>query len=176
MAKLNTFLIVLKALVLCTNCFAGEGKISDGAISKIISMLDEGIQDGSISEKQNTDTRNWLQLSPCTGVSRTIAGNEKKELISALKHQFKQEQIEILDTFKYGGWYILFSTAGEGDEPYLFYPQNPTLAKEPIKSWSGAATFFETEEIYQGILKDTPQIPIKLAQCFSWHVTLSEHL
>lgn len=176
MAKLITFLIILKALVLGANCFAGEDTISDGAKSKIISMLDKGIRDGSISDKQNKDTHTWLRLSPCIGTTSTLEDNETVELIAALERQFQQERIEILNTFKYGGWYILLTTAGEGDEPYLFYPQHPALAKEPINSWSGAATFFETEEIYQGILKDTPEIPIKLAQCFAWHVTLSAHL
>ena len=58
----------------------------------------------------------------------------------------------------------------QSDEAFLFYARDP-LTSHYITLWSGAAASNEEETIKDWTPKNAPNIPLKPASCFAWHVT-----
>jgi hypothetical protein len=116
--------------------------------------------------------------SPCRGVSRDISTVEKSELVQPVTAQLKNKDlngqnlknIEILASFQYKKWQILYVNTFVTDEAYLFYSKNPRTQPYLIL-WAGAAAMDEEQEIFKWVRSKAKGIPSKLARCFSWHVT-----
>ena len=108
--------------------------------------------------------------SPCAGVSRDLTSQRKAALAPEIAKQLRVRSVDVLQSFRLGGWEIIYVSTGESDEPFLFYSGDP-LKSGYITLWSGAATIHEEQAIKGWTLKNAPGIPRKLAACFAWHVT-----
>ncbi len=155
--------------------YADSNSLSEAAQARLQHLLEAGRQDGSISAHQYRQTQKWLTTSPCATVQQQLTAADKEALRAAVARQFAQHDVEILQSFQAGGWYVLYATAGDADTPYLFYPQHPAQAHQPLLRWSGAATFFESEAVYQQLRTEAAAMPDGLARCIAWQVTLKAH-
>jgi hypothetical protein len=108
--------------------------------------------------------------SPCDGVDRALDSARKATLAPAIAKQLQVPSVDILQSFRFEHWSIVYVDTHLSDERFLFYSQDP-VSGHPITEWGGAAMADEGEEIRQWLLKDAPGIPPRLAQCFAWHVT-----
>lgn len=108
--------------------------------------------------------------SPCTGIDRVVSKEWKAELEPVLAKQLNLPSVELLQSYKHGGWTILYLRTGNSDEPFLFFRADPRKSKY-VTEWSGAARQSEGKEIEEWAIKNAPGIPKKLASCFAWHVT-----
>jgi len=110
----------------------------------------------------------------CAGVDRTLSP-QTKALGPVIVKQVRQKigpqaGAEILYSFRFQNWRILYVVTGVSDDVYLFYPGDP--AQKPfVTTWGGAATVDEEQGIRRWTLKNAPGIPPRLASCFAWHVT-----
>ncbi|MEW6562985.1 MAG: hypothetical protein AB1400_07120 [Pseudomonadota bacterium] len=83
------------------------------------------------------------------------------------------QSIEVLQSFRFGYWYIIKVETHISDQGYLFYNNDP--AQTPyLTIWGGAVP--ATDEEYRFIVKSlskgkTRGIPKALARCFAWHMT-----
>ncbi|WP_430455069.1 hypothetical protein [Rheinheimera sp.] len=166
------FFISLSASLSHADQISVDAPLSEKSKSEIMSLLKNGVSDGTITKLQQSQTVKWLDYVPCVGVDRTLSNTEKSKLSEAIARQMGPEKVEIYESFKNGGWSIIYASAGIGDTPFLFYLGDPTKAVHPVTVWSGAATFFETAEISEWVVSEAKGIPLELANCFAWHVTL----
>jgi len=150
-----------------------EPPLSDQSKKDIAQRLEEILGNKDITQQQHDEAIVWLNSSPCIGVDRSLTESRKAELAPAIAKQEMIKTIDVLQSFKFGGWSVISVNTHISDEPYLFYSSNPEMAKRPIIAWSGAATIFETTDIERWLLKNAPGIPPRLASCFAWHVTLN---
>lgn len=113
--------------------------------------------------------RAW-SASPCNGVNRSLTPEHKAALSVAITQQLGRGNVDVLESFQFGGWSIIYVSVPAADSPFLFYSHDP-LASPPVTMWSGAAAYSQEDEIKAWTLKNAPGIPRKLASCFAWHVT-----
>jgi hypothetical protein len=108
--------------------------------------------------------------SPCDNVDRSLTEDSKAALAPAIASQLHAQKVDVLQSFRFDGWTILYVNSHNADETFLFYPHDP-LNTRYITMWSGAAAWNEERSIRKWTLKNAPGIPKKLASCFAWHVT-----
>jgi hypothetical protein len=108
--------------------------------------------------------------SPCDGVDRNLASERKAELAPGIAKELKVKKVMVLDSFQFGGWSIIYVGTFETDEVFLFYANDP-LKNSSVTTWGGVALKSEEQEIRDWTIKNAPGIPLKLANCFAWHVT-----
>ena len=113
--------------------------------------------------------------SPCEGINQNLSKKEKLEFSKPVATQLKKDvkdikNAEILKSFRYKKWQILFVNTHVSDEVYLFYSGNP-ITNSYLTLTAGAATRDEEEETYKWVINHAKGIPPKLARCFSWHIT-----
>ncbi len=142
--------------------------------ARIGKVMADALHEGQITRAQYRQSMAWLHANPCSGVDRRLAGEDKARLEAGIARQQRRDKIRVFELFKLRGWTIVFSDAGEGDEPYFVYSADPAAGATPLTAWSGAATIFETTDTARWMQKVAPGIPVKLANCFAWHVTLDE--
>ena len=111
----------------------------------------------------------WSQ-PPCNNVDRSLTDISKAALAPVIARQLRAERVDVLQSFRFGGWTILYVNSFDSDETFLFYPHDP-LHTRYITMWGGAAAGNEEQSIKHWTLKNAPGIPPKLASCFAWHVT-----
>jgi hypothetical protein len=111
-----------------------------------------------------------LAKGPCGDVDRSISDEQKKQLALALAPQLKVEHVEVLQSYRYNEWSIIYVENYETANTFLFFNGNP-LTQPYVATWSGVATAKEERKILQLVLKSAPGIPPELARCFAWHVT-----
>jgi hypothetical protein len=111
----------------------------------------------------------WSQ-SPCDNVDRSLTDNSKVALAPVIARQLRAKKVDVLQSFRFDGWTILYVNSYDSDETFLFYPHDP-LHTRYITMWSGAAAWNEEQSIKNWTLKNAPGIPPKLASCFARHVT-----
>lgn len=150
-----------------------EPPLSEQSKKRIAQTLKEILEGKVITQQQYKQAIVWLNSSPCVGVDRSLTESHKAELASAIAKQGKLKSVDVLQSFKFGGWSVIYVNTHISDEPYLFYSSNPVMAKRHVTAWSGAATIFETTDIERWVLQNAPGIPPRLASCFAWHVTLN---
>jgi hypothetical protein len=109
-------------------------------------------------------------VSPCDGVDRNLTANHKLAFAPAIARQLRVQRVDVLQSFRFGGWIILYVNSHDADEAFLFYPHDP-LHTRYVTMWSGAAAWNEEESIRAWTVKNAPGIPPRLASCFAWHVT-----
>jgi hypothetical protein len=140
--------------------------------ARIAQVAAEARDSKDISEGQFEQTIKWLNSSPCSGVDRSLPANIRESLAPYISKHESMGKVEVLNSFVFGGWHIIEIENHVSDEPYLFYPADPT-SSGPLASWSGAATIFETTDVEKWAMENAHGIPRKLASCFAWHVTLN---
>jgi hypothetical protein len=111
--------------------------------------------------------------TPCTGVDRSVTNQQKSAVAPQIAKQLGAKTVDVLQSFRAGGWSIFYVDTHQSDEAYVFYAKDPQHSRY-ITLWSGAARLDEGEEIKEWTLKNAPGIPGNLANCFAWHVTTGE--
>ena len=173
MNKLLASLLLLLAFSAQAGELSSAKPIQQQKKKRVGQVLKDVLSDKTITQREYEQALVWLNSTPCKDVDRSLSESRKKELASAILKQEGLERVNVLQSYKSDGWTILYVNTYISDEPYLFYSGDPIMAKRPITAWSGAATVFETSEIRDWVLKNTPGIPDRLASCFAWHVTLN---
>ncbi len=115
------------------------------------------------------------QATPCNGIDRRLDEAQKAEWNPAIEEQFSNEKLEILQMFRFGGWYIVYVSSRVSENSYLFFRGNPLHSKY-VTQWGGAAGTSETDEMESWVRQNAPGIPRKLARCFAFHVTKDRDL
>jgi len=103
-------------------------------------------------------------------VDRTLPKERTKALGQVIAKQLDAKQAEISQSFRFGGWSILYVSTGEADDAFVFYSGDPMRSKY-VTLWGGVALENEEREIRAWTLKNAPGIPRTGANCFAWHVT-----
>jgi hypothetical protein len=153
--------------------FVSEPEITEQARATMAQTLKEALHNSAITQPIFAESMSWLKSYPCKGIDRTLTESKKAKLAKAIARQEQLPTVDVLQAFAFRSWNIVYVSTGVSDEPYLFYSGNPISAKGPVTAWSGAATILETSEIKRWVLANAPGVPIHLADCFSWHVTLN---
>lgn len=150
-----------------------EPRLTDKDKARLVKILKEALRDKDITNKQYEQSISWIRATPCDGVERGLSARRRDQLRVAIAKEQKRKNVKVFESFKSDGWFVLFTDASDGDEPYLFYSSDPATGSHPVTEWSGAATIFETSEVAQWEKDHAPGIPARVANCFAWHVTLS---
>lgn len=108
--------------------------------------------------------------SPCDGIDRSLTIRRKTMLARIIARQMSFSRVNVEQSFRYGGWSIIYFSTPDAESAYLFYSGDPRRVHY-VTTWSGVALPEEQEEIRKGVVKDAPGIPSRLASCFAWHVT-----
>lgn len=140
---------------------------------RLVGILGEALSNSDINQQQYERAVSWVHATPCNGVDRRLSIHRQAQLEAAIAKQQEREKVRVFNEFRYGGWFIVYSDASDGDEPYFFYRQDPTIGNRPLAAWSGAATIFETSNIALWVRRNASGIPPRLADCFAWHVTMN---
>ena len=111
--------------------------------------------------------------STCDGVNRDLTPHRKAALAPEIAKQLNVKSVDVLQSFRFGTWQIIYVSTEESDPPFLFYSGDP-LRTRYVTMWSGAARMDEEQEIRAWTLKNAPGIPRRLASCFAWHVTKAQ--
>jgi hypothetical protein len=111
--------------------------------------------------------------TPCAGVDRGLTSQQKSSVAPAIAKQLKAKTVDVLQSFRAGGWSIFYVDTHDSDETYVFYAQDPQHSRY-ITLWGGAARLDESQAIKAWTIKNAPGIPRNLANCFAWHVTSGE--
>ena len=82
---------------------------------------------------------------------------------------------DILQTLSLDNWSIIYIEDYVGDEPFLFFRDDP-LHHSHVTLWSGAARNDEEQGIAQWVNTNATGIPTGLSACFAWFVTHDRHL
>ena len=108
--------------------------------------------------------------TPCDGVDRDLSDAHKAQWASPIAKQLGVAKVDVLQSFAFGGWHIVYVNTYETDEAFLFYAEDPRTSRY-LTHFSGAAMADEEFEIRAWEMKSAPGIPARLAECFAWHVT-----
>lgn len=166
------------ALIAGTFCVQAEPVVNEPPLTlenkaRLLQIIDEALRDNYITERQYGEAVYWVNGNPCGGVDRQLTTSMQVQLEVAIAKEQKRQAVKVFKSFQYGFWSVLFTNASDGDEPYMFYSKSPLSGGHPVTLWAGAATIFETSEVAQWVRENAPGIPVKLAECFAWHVTFS---
>ena len=108
--------------------------------------------------------------TPCYGVDRGITNERKAALGPGIARQLNVMHVDVLESWQFGGWSIIYVDTHESDDAFLFYSHD-ALTSPYLTLWGGVATPDEEREVKDWTLKNAPGIPPRLADCFAWHVT-----
>jgi len=108
--------------------------------------------------------------SPCDGVDRSLTTERSVALAPEIAEQEHVPMVDVLQSFRFRGWSIIYVNTYQSDETFLFYAHDP-LSSHYITEWSGGARLDEEQTIRKWVRENAPGIPSKLAGCFAWHVT-----
>jgi hypothetical protein len=108
--------------------------------------------------------------SPCAAIDRSLTEKNKAEWAPMIARQLQAQKVDVLQSFRFAGWNIIYVDSHDADESFLFYSRDP-LQGRYITRWGGAAASNEEQCIKAWTIKNAPGIPPKLASCFAWHVT-----
>jgi len=103
-------------------------------------------------------------------VDRALPRKRAEALGPSVAKQLGTKKADISQSFRFGGWSILYVSTGVADDAYVFYSGDP-MRKKFVTLWGGAALENEEKAIRVWTLKNAPGIPLTLARCFAWHVT-----
>lgn len=139
--------------------------------ARITSVAQLALRNRDITQAQYQSTLKFLDARPCVGIDRSLNKAMKAKLSGVLAKQAGVKKIELLESFRFNTWQILYLADGKSDEYFNFYAGDPLKSKS-LGSWGGAATIFETSDIQTWAHDNIAGIPPELASCFAWHVTL----
>ncbi|MFA6970993.1 MAG: hypothetical protein WC208_06270 [Gallionella sp.] len=113
--------------------------------------------------------------SACDGIDRSLSIERKAILAPLVTKQLAQQidiqSAEVLESFRYKGWYILYVEPKTADEAFLFYNGDPATHSY-LLAWPDAFSENDERNVLQTLSSgSTKRIPRPLARCFAWHVT-----
>jgi len=169
-------LLIAGAFGVAASAWAGNGPENSALApedqARLLKIITEALQDKNITQQQYEQSAAWIKANPCRLVDRKLTAKQRALLEAAIAKQQKLKKVSVFATFRSYGWSIVFSDAGNSDSSYFFYSRNPVTGAEPVTAWAGGATIFETTEIAEWVKQNAPGIPLRLADCFAWQVTL----
>lgn len=112
--------------------------------------------------------------SPCSGIDRSLDGSRRAQLAPAIAKQLATESVDVLQSFRYSGWSIIYVEPRDLEPAYLFFSAEP-LKSSYITLWAGAATATDGPAIDRWVQQNARGIPTQLASCFAFHVTHDRH-
>jgi len=100
--------------------------------------------------------------SPCSGVDHSLTTKRSVALAPEIAKQLHVPIVDVLQSFRFGGWSIIYVNTHQSDEVFLFYAHDP-LRDHYVTLWSGAARIDEGQWIKEwvgkmpmGFLQDSP--------------------
>jgi hypothetical protein len=108
--------------------------------------------------------------SPCSGVNRLLTEGRKAQLAPVIAKQLNTDSVDILQSFRYRSWYVIYVDTHISDEMYLFFAEDPLNARY-LTTWGGGAVPSEEADVERLVRQNAKGIPLKLASCFAFHVT-----
>jgi hypothetical protein len=119
--------------------------------------------------------------TPCRGIDRRLTAQQKIELAPIVLRQLNEKRperqgltyvtsVDVLRSFRFQSWTILYVAPDNADEAFLFYSHDP-MKSNYVTLDAGSVPFFEEPEIESNIIKMVPGIPVKLAECYAWYFT-----
>ncbi len=108
--------------------------------------------------------------SPCSGVNRILTEGRKTQLAPVIAKQLNTDSVDVLQSFRYRTWYIIYVDTHISDEAYLFFAADPLNARY-VTTWGGGAGTSEEADVGRWVRQNAKGIPGKLASCFAFHVT-----
>lgn len=108
--------------------------------------------------------------SPSTDIDRSLDKNLAIKLSENVAKQLHKPRVDVLQSFKFKSWTILYVNTHDADETFLFYRSDPNT-NQPVTFWNGAARTDEGDEIKEWVLKNATGIPLEFAEYFAWYVT-----
>lgn len=109
-------------------------------------------------------------VTPCSSVDRTLTPAQQSAWAPAVARQLNVPSVQILKSYRLGGWNIIYADTHQTDEVFLFFAGDPAQSGYVIL-WSGAARPDEEDAIKHWTLENAPGVPADLATCFAWEVT-----
>ena len=94
----------------------------------------------------------------------------KAAVTPAVDVELHDPTASVMQSFRYGGWTILYVDTVRSDPLFLFYRGDPRRGAS-VAQWSGAAMASEQAEVERWTLANARGIPPRLAACFAYHVT-----
>jgi len=107
---------------------------------------------------------------PYPEIDRSLDLKFASEVSPIIAKQLQKSRVNVLQSFKFEKWIILYVGPNGSDEAYLFYSGDPRTSQF-LTLWSGGARTDEEQDIKDWVLKNAPGIPRRLAEYFAWHVT-----
>lgn len=116
--------------------------------------------------------------SPCDSIDRSLSPERKAVLAPVVTKQIARQidiqSAEVLESYYYKGWYILYVDPKTADEAFLFYKGDP-LSHSYFLAWPDAFSENDQRHVMRTLSRGkTKGIPRPLAECFAWHVTKVE--
>lgn len=110
-------------------------------------------------EKQElaSETRAW-SASPCDSIDRSLTDKSRAEWAHVIEKQLHAKRVDVLQSFRFEGWSIIYVDSREADETFLFYSHSP-LRNHYVTMWSGAARKNEYQSFRAWTRKNAPRIP-----------------
>jgi len=99
-----------------------------------------------------------LAASPCDGVNHSLTTERRAVLAPVIAKQEHRPIVDILESFSFGGWNIIYINTHQSDETFLFYEHDP-FSSHYITEWSGAARIDEGQTIKKWAEKRAPGFP-----------------
>jgi len=116
----------------------------------------------------------WSQ-SPCGGINRGLSKGDQIGL-SRRVSDLQGRRVDVLQSFRFHGWTILFVEPYTSDEEDLFFAHDPFSSRYVALWGGGVAPTFEKKNVRRWVLKNAQGVPRKLASCFAWYVTADRGL
>lgn len=110
--------------------------------------------------------------TPCTALRGSLdsaqLGLLEKNIVRQRSLQLDVKKVDVLAFFTYQGWSIVYENDGVSDESLLIY-NDDIFNTDYVVQFSGAVSI--DDNMTQWIKQEAPDIPEKVAQCFSWYST-----
>lgn len=155
--------------------YTQSARLPTEAKNRILQVAATALEAGEITRAQHADLVHWTGVEPCSNVRMKVPKARELVIAQAVSEVQGLPNSRVLGYFEAEGWYIVFTDASLGDEPYLVYDTDPARHAKPRASWSGAATIFETSQVRDWLLAAASGVPKPLADCFAWQVTLGHY-
>lgn len=108
--------------------------------------------------------------TPCSGIDRSLTVSQKTAYGRAVASSLHVGTVEVLQSFRFDNWRILYVETGNSDETFFFFAGDPAT-KPFVTRWAGGASPAEEAAIQSWTVAHAAGIPGALAACFAWHVT-----
>ena len=109
-------------------------------------------------------------VSPCDNVDRSLTDTSKTVLAPVIASQLHAKKVDVLQSYRFDGWTILYVNSHDSDETFLL---SPTTRSITVTSQCGVVPRhgMRSKASESGHSK-TLQVSLgSWLSCFAWHVT-----